>query len=195
MKGFQAGIDAELKKNPEEAAVYARNPGLLEAIGDAGRPIVRKHFEASVPVRQERFARFYAEKFSAQELDQLVSFYASPTGAKVIASMYSGVNLPQLLETIDAHKDGSLTAKDVSELNGSATKQLPDQFDADDWKALFIFATTPVHAKLQKLAPEFHQLVADVENEPDPAMDAELDKAVEAAVETYMARRKDKSGT
>jgi len=195
MKAFQAGMEGELRKDPDTAAVYARNPGLLDAIAEAGRPIVRKHFAAVVPMQQRRYAEFYAAKFSTEEIDQLIFFYSSPTGTKVIAAMYAGANLGQLFEKAVARKDGNLTAKDVSELNSSATEQLPEKFDAEDWKAMFVFTSTPAYAKLLKVAPEFNQLVADVQNEPDPAMDTELDKAVEAAVGAYMAKRKGKPST
>jgi hypothetical protein len=189
-RGFRTGIDTALKKNPEDAAVYDENPGLLDAIIDAGLPVMRKHLIATVPLRQRAYAAFYADKFSSEEIDQLSAFYSTPTGAKVVAAMYGGLDLGKLAEGM--YKDGNLalTGKAVEEAAAATASHLPDKFDADDWKALFIFSAAPVHAKLVRVGPEFSQLAADLENEPDPAFDAEMDSAINGAVKAYLAKKK-----
>ena len=193
MKAFDAGVDSALKKSPEDAAVYTQNPGLLEAVLDAGRPVMRKHLETAIPTQQRRFAEFYAQKFSAEEIDQLISFYSTPTGAKVVAAIYEGLDLAKLAEGMDREGHLTLTSSQVHDANTSAVSHLPDAFNAEDWEAVLVFSVTPVHAKLTRLAPEFNQLVADIGNEPDPALDAEIDKAVEIAVKAYFAQKKEKS--
>ena len=193
MKAFDAGVDSALTKNPEDAAVYTQNPGLLETVLDAGRPVMRKHLETTIPTQQRRFAQFYAQKFSADEIDQLISFYSTPTGAKVVAAIYEGLDLAKLAEGMDKKGNLTLTSNQVHDANTSAVSHLPDAFNAEDWKAVLVFSVTPVHAKLNRLAPEFNQLVADIGNEPDPALDAEIDKAVETAVKAYFAKKKEKS--
>jgi hypothetical protein len=190
MRGFEAGVDAALKKNPEDAAVFDQNPGLLQAIIDAGKPIVRKYVEAGLPAHQQKYAEFYARTFSADEIGQLITFYSSPTGTKVIAGMYSGADLGAFAKTIVEMGDQPVTPEAVHQFTTSAGAKLLPGLDADDWQALFIFAATPAYAKLQATAPEMRQLAADVANQDDPAMNAELDKAVEAAVGEYMAAKK-----
>jgi len=188
MKGFDAGVDAELKKKPEDAAVYDKNPGLLDAILVAGRPVRRKHIVAGIPAQQQRFAQFYAEKFSPEEVDQLIAFYSTPTGSKVIDAMYAGGDFSEVIDAMDKGS-GSMKAADVEKVNTSAAAQLPYKFDADDWKAMFAFAATPAHAKLERIAPEFNQLVADVGNAPDPTLEGEMNTAIETAVKAYFAKR------
>ena len=189
MRGFEGGIQAELKRKPEEAAIYARNPGLLDAILAAARPVMRKHLLAVIPQHQQRFAGFYAGNFTPEEIDQLIAFYSSPTGAKVIDAMYAGMDVGKIVAAAGTTPESPLTARQVGEFNNSAAATLPDKFDAEDWKAMFIFAASPVRAKLQRLSPALNQLVADVENEPDPAFDADLDKAIERAVKTYLGTK------
>lgn len=188
LRAFDVGVKADLKNNPEDAAFYDENPGFLQVVLDAGRPIIKKHLIMNIPAYQRRFARFYADHFTAAEIDQLISFYSTPTGAKAIAAMYARDNLEKVADAI-SKGGGTLTAKQVEELYRAEAAKLPNQFDADDWKALFIFGASPVAQKLKKLAPEFSQLVADVQNEPDPAMDADMDAAITAAVNTYMDRK------
>jgi len=193
LKAFQAGFDGELKKSPEDAAFFAKNPGLQEAIWEASRPLVRTHLLASIPSQQRRYAEFYTSKFSTDEIDQLVSFYSSPTGTKVIRAMYAGVDLGKLAEL--SSPGGKVSARQVEELKSSSMSGLADEFDADDWRSIFTFMSAPVHAKLLKLAPEFNQLVADIGNEPTPELDAALDKVVREVVADYFAKRKAKSQT
>jgi len=191
MRGFRTGIDLALKRNPDDASVYDQNPGLLQAIIDASGPVLRKHLIATIPVAQTRYAAFYAEKFSAQEIDELIAFYSTPTGAKVIDAMYAGIDLAKLSEGVDKEGNLHLTPEAVAEANSELEAKLPDKFDADDWKEIFMFGATPTHAKLMRVIPEFNQLAARLQNEPDPALDAELNETVTATVKTYMANKKD----
>ncbi len=190
MRGFEIGINAALKKSPDDAKLFDENPGLLDAIVEAGKPIVRKHVEASVPAHQQKFADFYAQRFSAEEIQQLIGFYSTPTGKKVIAGMYNGADLGNFAEAIAQKPDQPVTPDAIREFTRSAGAKLLPAFEPDDWKALFMFAATPAYATLKSIAPEFRQLTADLANDEDPAMDAELDKAVAAAVGKYMAQKK-----
>lgn len=190
MRGFEVGINTALKNNPDDAAVYNQNPGLLDIIVAAGKPIVRKHVHAAIPAHQQKFAEFYARKFSAEEIEQLIAFYSTPTGSKVIAGIYAGADLGSIAEAVGDKGDRPLTAEAVRNFTSSAGAQLLPGLDSDDWKALFMFASSPVYVKLKNSAPELHQLAVDIANEPDPAMDAELSKAVEAAVQKYMAEKR-----
>lgn len=143
-----------------------------------------------MPGHQQKFAEFYARKFSPDELQQLIDFYSTPTGNKVISGMYSGADLGKMADAA-AEKGGSaVTAEAIRDYTNSTGVKLLPGFDADDWKAFFIFAATPGYAKLKSVGPEFQQLTADLANQGDAAMDAELDKAVEVAVGNYMARKK-----
>jgi hypothetical protein len=189
MKGFDAGVNAELKKKPEDAAVYDRNPGLLDAILASGRPVMRSHIVAGIPAQQQRFAQFYAEKFTPDEIDQLIAFYSTPTGTKVVEAMYAGGDFSEVIDAMDKGS-GAMNAAAVEKMNSSAAAQLPYKFDADDWKAMFAFAATPAHAKLEKIAPEFNQLVADVGNAPDPTLESDMNSAIESAVKAYFAKKK-----
>lgn len=189
MRGFDTGVNEELKKKPEDAAVYDRNPGLLDAILASGRPVMRSHLLAGIPAEQQRFAQFYAEKLSPDELDQLIAFYSTPTGAKVIDAMYAGGDFGELVDAMEKG-DGAMSAAAVDKMNSSAAAQLPYKFDADDWKTMFAFAATPVHAKLAQIAPEFNQLVADLGNAPDPTLEGDMNTAIEGAVKAYFAKKR-----
>lgn len=144
MRGFDVGVHAALQNNPEDAAIYDRNPGLLDAIVAAGKPIVRRHVEAAVPVHQRKFAEFYARKFSPAEIEQLLAFYSTPTGKKVIEGMYAGADLGKIAEAVGTKDDRTLTPEAVGQLTNSTGEKLFPGFDADDWKALFTLPRRPL---------------------------------------------------
>lgn len=194
MKGFDVGIEAELKRSPEGASEYVRNPGLLEAIRDAGRAVMRKHLLAMIPSQQRRFASFYAEKFSPVEIDQLIAFYSSPTGAKALDAIYSGIDLETLSRQRAGAASKAVTAEQLEQFNRTASAQVADRLDAEDWKVLLTFSASPVRQKLMQVAPEFNQLVAEVENEPDPELDREMGAAIKEAVARYKAKGSRPSG-
>jgi hypothetical protein len=187
-RAFDTGFDGALKSDTETAALLERSPGLREAILAAGRPVVLKKMEAEIPDQQQRYARFYADKFSPAEMDQLIAFYGSATGAKVIDGMYRGADFKKLAESMGKDK-AKITPDALGQVSDSAAEKLLPSFDANDWKALFSFAASPVYAKLQRLTPELQELGARIANQPDPANDAAVEKAVQAAVKEYMAHK------
>jgi hypothetical protein len=188
-RAFDTGFDAALKSDPETVAMLAGNPGLREAILAAGRPIVLKKMEAEIPGQQQRYARFYADKFSPEEMGQLIAFYTTATGAKVIEGMYRGADFAKLAETMGKDEKAGVTPEALGQVSSSAAEKLLPSFDAEDWKALFTFSASPVYAKLNRLTPELQQLAAEIANQPDEAADAAVANAVQAAVKDYMAHK------
>ena len=190
LRGFETGFDAALKSNPDDAALFTDNPGLREAIFEAARPIFRKYVAAQIPAKEQKFADFYARKFTPQDMEELLAFYSSPTGTKVIAQTYANLDLNKIAEdALATNGEGKMNGEDVGEITTSAAAKVLPGLDADDFKALFIFSGTPAFEKLRAAMPEFQQLTAELANETDPATDAEVQAAVEGAVKKYMAQK------
>lgn len=51
------------------------------------RTIVREEFAARMPVILEESAKIYARRFSEAEMADMIAFYKSPTGKRVVAEM------------------------------------------------------------------------------------------------------------
>lgn len=189
LRAFDAAFEAAAESRSEEAAIFEQNPGLKDAVLDAARPVVRKHILADMPALQQRCGRFYAQRFTSAEIDGLIAFYASPTGAKLVEGMYAGADLAKLVERVGEPADDPLTADEVGGFTRSTVSRILRAFSDEDRKALKAFAATPLFAKLLQVVPDFRQLMADIANEPAPEMEAELDTVVARAVEAYFARR------
>jgi hypothetical protein len=186
---WEAAMRAELTKSADDAATAAANPGLVDAVVDAVRPIVRNQLSTKgLPERQQRYARLFADKLTPSDIDQLIAFYSSATGQKVIAGMYAVDQADQTIDAMRKHPDG-LTAEDALNVTRSRENEVAGKLDADDWKAMYAFGVSPTGQKMKALVPQLGQLNAEMANETDPAEDAAIDQAYTAAVNAYMARK------
>ena len=187
-RAFDAGLANGAKTDAKAAALFSDNPGLMDKILIASHPVVRKHMAKTIPSMQRRFAVFYGQRFSSSEIDELLGFYRSPTGAKLVAGMYAGADMDSLIGSVGADGNGTVTADDMRSFNHSTTKRILPIFTEADKKTIVAFMGQPAFAKLTKVLPEFQKLLAEVANEPpSAAMEADLDKTVERAIEEYFA--------
>jgi hypothetical protein len=191
-RAFRTGIQAALADDKASAAVFDEEPGLLSAIFEAALPILKKHVEASIPSMHREIAHFYAARFTAAELDQLLEFYGTPTGRKIVEGMFAG-----LLEAnfgVAAGPERKFVAG--STLQGaisSASSELWAKLTETDRSEVAKFTRSPVYPKVQAAMPDMINLLERLGNEPTPAMDAEIDETVSRVVEKYMADRAEKS--
>lgn len=187
-RAFDAGFTNGAKTDAKAAALFSDNPGLMDKILTATHPVVRKHMAKTIPSMQRRFAIFYGQRFTTSEIDELLGFYRSPTGAKLVAGMYAGADMDSLVGSVGTDGNGIVTAEDMRSFNHSTTKRILPVFSEADKKTIIDFMSQPAFAKLTKVLPDFQKLLADVANEPpSPAMEADIESTVERAMEEYFA--------
>jgi hypothetical protein len=66
----------------------AANPGKAEAVGEVMTMMIDE-FDQRLPLLIEATARVYAQHFNAEELAEIVRFYDTPTGQKLIRELPS----------------------------------------------------------------------------------------------------------
>lgn len=186
-RGFVVGFQTALKADAEQSRFFAEHPGLENAIFTAARPIVERSTRDALPRVRAAQARFFASNFKASELQQLLGFYRSATGEKLIAGMYAGVDLEQLASRVQEDTAGQVSVSDIRTLSTGAARRVLPAFTAEDRATLIRFASLPVFPKLRRLLPEVLKLQADEANRVDPALDAELASAIQRVVEATLA--------
>lgn len=184
---FRTGFRAGMANDPDAAAMFEEHPALLEAIFDGASPLVRRHIVASVPDLQQRAAKFYAERFTPSEIEQLIGFYESPTGAKLVAGMYAGIDMSRVVEAVGPDGTDQITGDEVRDMLDSTSARIMPAFNQADWKAIIAFGKTPVFGKIQKVMPEMMKFTAEIANEPSPEFDAELEQLLGRIVADYFA--------
>ena len=187
-RAFAAGFQGSLAQDEETAALFEEHPKLLEAIMERALPVVRKHVSASLPALQDAAARFYAEKFTPAEIDQLLAFYGSPTGSKFIAGTYAGLDMSKMANAMGPDGTKAMPAETLRSMTASAAIGVLPDLDENDWKRFTEFVGTPVFAKLRGVGPDMLKLMTDIANKPNPALDAEIEEVVKQVAGEYFAR-------
>ena len=105
----QAGIDTMRQ-------IVQQNPELLDQTNTAVGKILEE-YKGRKGELLDQFARVYAVRFSAQELQEIVTFYSSPTGAK-LAQANGDVNqdLQRVLQVFSNNVSREFFAKVRAEL-------------------------------------------------------------------------------
>ncbi len=181
--GFAAGKDAD----PQAGAAYAEHPGLEETIRKAGQKAMAANVDRIIAKALARFARFYDERLTQNEIQDMIAFYGSPTGRKVVAGMYAGIDMNQLVERLGPDGQSDISGSDVGAINRRAVTRILPSITAADRTALMKFAATPTFARLRSILPDFQRLVASIANEPDPVLNAAIETEVSKAVNAFLA--------
>ncbi len=187
-RAFRTGFEAALANDKETSAMLKEHPALLEAIYASAVPVVRKHVSAGMPRLHSRSAAFYAGRFTPAEIDQLIGFYGSPTGVKMVAGLYAGLDMGKIVDAIGPEGKGPLTGDTMKGVIGSAAFGILPTFEAADWKAFTEFTKSPVFVKVREATPDMLKMTADMANEPNPEFDAELEQVIGKTVQDYFAK-------
>ena len=183
LSAFNAGW-AQQAANPENIQFEREHRGLSEAVAKTGRALLTEHLRATLPTKRERFARFFASRFDAAEIEGLIHFYSSPTGAKLVGLMYSSIDMPK---AVDTFARPTINRGDVAVMTSNTAIHLASTIDEKDKLALASFSGTPLFHKLASVLPSFQQLLADMSNEPTPEFDAQMEATIKTVVSDFLS--------
>ena len=176
-----AGFD---QNSAEFADLYAENPGLVGALRTELAKVTRGYFEKHLPSDHDRYARAIGSSFTTDEIEELVRFYGSTVGQKMIVAKYTGMDLSPVIEKLGADPNATLNESDIRALNRSVVAKALPHFDQSDLDALLAFGRKPVFARLMAFVPVMTALEVQISAELDP----EFDAAIERAASEVMAR-------
>lgn len=144
-ESFRRGFD----ENPEILSVVNSFPGLFDRLEATTVGIIVDCVNARIPDAQARIAVIAAAHFTAAELQQIISFYRSPTGQAIMQSMVQGMDAPTDLVD-DTGTVREVTARDMVTMARSGMRQMAPA----ERIALLRFSTSPVGRKFDGLAAE-----------------------------------------
>ena len=155
-------------------------PGISEALIEAMSKVMRADFIADQPALRLRYARFYADRFSPDETAQLMRFYSSSAGQRLVKAKFSKLDAtPMVGEFVEA-PDTQVSKDHIRDLNRAATLSIIGDISREDRATLMEFAKQPVFVKLGQARGAIEQLEAAIANEADPELDKALDAATNA---------------
>lgn len=183
-RGFDEAFDKGMTPEGIEALEKAY-PGMVAELRRAAREVTLANLRSNIPSMHQRYARFFGEQFTPDELSALTQFYRSPTGAKIIQAKFANIDMSQLTDRLAEDSEAKLSVTDVNDLNKGAMPGVFKQMSADDIRALMAFGLSPVGKKLKGVAPQMAQIEAEIANEPDPGLDAEIEEATRKVYERF----------
>jgi len=68
-------------------ALVQQNPEISSSIVQASRDLANQYFEGGDNALHDTYARIYATVFSQEELAEIIAFYETPTGQKLIGTV------------------------------------------------------------------------------------------------------------
>lgn len=168
--GWGAELNGRFEGDEQAVALEAQRPGLRDAYIESGLDEVTTTYRQTLDQLRGDAMRVYAEALTPAEIRELVTFFRTPTGAKLVAAMQRGVIASDGLDSAGLRADGRRAAMDA--------------LDESDRPALEAFSRTAVFAKTQKVSA----LIAEVSGIAIAANTKKLGMAVPAATARTVAR-------
>lgn len=194
MRGWEAAITQALTLNPTVAALEVEYPGIGKAAIDAARPLARENCQRFVVAASERKSALLAERLSASELDEVIAFFETDTGKRLIDRLIGNVDPAAVGRDVAtrASETGqvSLTSEAVQQAERKAIRTTLGETSAADHIAILRFQQKPVAAKYAAAAVEGDRLVLEMVNHLDPAWLSRQTEIINAALLAFVDARK-----
>lgn len=187
MRSFDEQLIPGLRKQPEFLALEAEYPGLIDFLARDMRPLIEHYSKMNAPKAQKRMGLFFAQRLTIPELTNLLSFYTSPTGQKLVRAVMTNISMETIVEEVIADPDAPTSLDAINNAYEPALKALPSAMDASDKAALVAFMQRPVFAKLRTLGPAMRRLQQAMINEPDPDFERLVQERVDTGIAQFIA--------
>jgi hypothetical protein len=183
-RNFSDSMRSVIESNEDYRTLEQDYPGISKAMVESMTEAMRADAIADLPHERRRYARLYAEHFTPGETAELMHFYTSSAGQRLIAAKFAKLDVKPLMAEFTENPDAEVSQQHIRAMNRAATSTIVGEMSPDDRAALLAFAKSPVFVKLAAARGAIQKLEADIANEPDP----QLDKALEAAADAVMAK-------
>ena len=176
-----------LTSDPDAAALEADYPGIYAAVWDAMEPLMRESIDADTPKLWDKLARLYSERLSPTEIAALHRFYSSPTGRKMVQTVNEKANIAPLIEAMANSPDAEISAEVFRKAQAPGRAAAAADVTAEGEEALKELARSVPLPKLYRVGLEVQRITLAWMNEPDPELDARVDKVIEDRMASFMA--------
>ena len=165
---IEAALDwmvGQLASDPNIALLAKSNPGLLDALRTATRPIIVGHSRRVRLEYRPRMIALLRSELTAAEATDVAAFYASPIGRRLVAGVSASYRPDTVLGTIDDER--RVTSTDVEHDMDSASQAALQSLSAAEIEELNReIESRPAIAKLVPVVPRIAALRAQMEEEP-----------------------------
>jgi hypothetical protein len=189
VRTFTDSMRSVVETNEDYQQLDQDYPGISRAIVDAMAQAMRADLIADLPVNRRRYARFYEERFTPGEIAELIRFYSSSAGQRLIAAKFAKLDAKPLMEEFAENPESQVSQQHIRDMNRAATSSIIGEMSAGDRNALLVFARTPVFVKVTAARGPMEELETQIANEPDPALDKALEEAANSVIQRFTGKK------
>ena len=192
--GWEAGVSATLALDPSMVNLEAQYPGAGKAGIAAARPVARSFCEAFVAKGLEQKAGMFARQLNKAELEELIQFFRSPTGTRVVGSMLRNADVVAMAGAVSRQQaetgNGAISAATVAQTERDALRKTLGQISAEDRIVLMRFEQRPVAPKYAAAVAESERAMLELVNSPDPVWMQKISESLRDGVLAFIDRGK-----
>jgi hypothetical protein len=166
---IENGRDAKAK------ALYARYPGLRDAVAEKLRPQMLKILRRGLPDLRAQIAAILSADLNPAELHQVTEFFTSPTGRKVYA---------KALQAMGDHPERS-----EKQVTDAAMAAIMSGLAPSDYGPLMLFGASSAAGKMNTINPKIAAASKAWANALVAANQARIRKLAKRAADRYVAKQ------
>lgn len=148
--GWQKGLE---KEQDSFAKLDALSPGLGAELEKRGRDELVLMVKEDMPALHATMAEIYATSATDDELRQILAFYRTPAGQKLIRNVAMGVEVPETT--------GNFTAEQLTQATTKAAVSAFGALTSDERVALIKLGMSPAGRRMRAMTPAVQQASAD----------------------------------
>lgn len=182
-------LPKQFAANPDFVELESRFSGISAAYIAKLSPLI---IDAVIPKLPELWARIgpvYARSFTESELRELLNFYRSPTGTRMIEVIGRRGDFTRLLNEAIQTPDAKISAESLRSGVDVGIRSIGSELSAADKAEIQRLESSPLAPKMLAIRPEITEITADWGNEPSPDNEAKIEAVTKAFFEGYFKDR------
>ena len=172
-------------QNEDAKALEAAYPGIHAAMWLAAKAEMQRQIEADLPRLWARMERVYLAELTPNQIDGVLRFFQTPTGQRMIAGMYSNIDLNGAIETMTP--DGGISESALDKASEQARRKAvaglyPDPED------LAILSTAVSIDRMRQVGARIQQTTSEWFNEENAEDEKKIEDLMTNAAEKFVAK-------
>ena len=176
-----------LSEDADARSLEEDYPGIYEAAWTAIEPVIRSSVEADTPKLWDKLARLYTARLTPQEIAGLRRFYSTPTGRKLLRTMQENADLMPIMQAAAESATSVVSAEAMQKAQAPGRAAAVRTLTPEDDAAVKQLSQSISLPKLYAIGAEVQRVTLAWMNEPDPELDARIEKVVEKEMTRFMA--------
>lgn len=181
VKGWEEGLKNERESFDSLEAIQA---GLGAKLADRGKAEIVSLVRERIPQLHDRLGALFADNCTEQELQELIVFYSSPAGSKLIRSITLSNSADEVFE------DDKVTAAEAIQANRQASRAAVQDLSSAEQAEVVKFAFSPAGNAVKTVGPRVQAISAEWMTATMAAFDKRIEPIVQQIVGQAVAEAK-----